>query len=278
MKKTYVSGFTSLLTLLTLVACGNEASVERPYAPGDITLIGQALGGTEVHLSQCGKRCATVEKTCGEGAAADVILDESGAALDVICFKPNLDVQHVGEAPVSRVEVGNNTVLVFDEVSDGFDVEKDVVVKGNNVVVWGKNPDVASIGGTLKIEKNNAVVRGVRIRGDVAITKNNAQLSFCVIEGNLTITGNNTTLAECEVHGNITIAGVNTVLVANRFAQPGPIEGKNLSCNNNYLLGDHDGDASVPADAVTCAESNAHLAPQSDVELGETGDVEEDAG
>lgn len=41
-------------------------------------------------------------------------------------------------------------------------------------------------------------------------------------------------------------------------------------------LGEHDGDASAPADAVTCAESNAHLAPQSDVELGETTDVDVD--
>lgn len=254
--------------VLTL-ACGNEASTRTPYAPGDITIIGQNLGGQELSLAECGTECATLHTECGEDAAADIVVDEQGAVADVICFKPNLDVQELGTEEVPNAAVGNNTVLVFDGLDDGLDVKGDVRVHGNNVVVWGQGPDVSEIGGTLLIEKNNAIVRGVRIHGDVAITKNNAQLSFCVIEGDLTITGNNTTLAECVVYGDVKVAGVNTVLAANHFGSTSLIKGKNLVCNNNFLIGDEDAsaDAGAHGEPVACEESNDDLAPQSDVDL-----------
>lgn len=263
-------------------ACGNDASSARtPYEPGDITIIGQNLGGAEVPLSECEDECATVDDECGEDAAADVVVNEQGAVADVICFKPNLDVQHIGEEEAPSAEAGNNTVLVFDGLDDGLDVEGDVTISGNNSVVWGEGPDVSSIGGTLLIEKNNAIVRGVRIHGDVAITKNNAQLSFCVIEGDLTITGNNTTLAECTVYGEVKVMGVNTVLAANRFGTTSSIEGKNLTCNNNFLLGNSEegaGDAGDLGPEIECIESNDDLAPQSDVDLDEGSASAADAG
>ncbi len=265
-------------------ACGNDGSTARaPYAPGDITIIGQNLGGEEVPLADCGVECATVATECGENAAADIVVDEQGAVADVICFKPNLDVREIGDEEVASAEAANNTVLVLDGLADGLDVSGDVRVHGNNVVVWGHGPDFSEVGGTLLIEKNNAIVRGVRIHGDVAITKNNAQLSFCVIEGDLTITGNNTTVAECVVHGEVKVAGVNTVLAANRFGGTSLIQGKNLTCNNNFSIGDEDAaaDAAALGVPVECEDSNDDLAPQSDVELGDdVGDPapEADAG
>lgn len=239
-----------LVTLLaaTLPACSEAPQETTPYAPGDATVIGVEQGGQAMTLDEaCSEHeCNEEVDACGDRAAADVILDENGEVVDVICYKQDVDVETLPIDEIESATAGNNTVLVLDDVADGADVIGDVTLEGNNVVVWGHGPDVSEIGGTVDIEKNNAVVRGVRIGGDMIISKNNAQLAFCEIEGNLTITGNNTTLAECTVHGSVTIEGVNTVLVQNRFTQA-EIAAKNLICNDNVLL--TDADAGVDADA-----------------------------
>lgn len=236
-----------------LPACSDATSESTPYAPGDATLIGVERGGQAMTLDEaCDQHeCEEQAEACGERAAADVIVDESGEVVDVICYKQGVDVVTLPIDEVESATAGNNTVLVLDDVDDGTDVVGDVTLEGNNAVVWGHGPEVSAIGGTLEIQKNNAVVRGVHIAGDLIISKNNAQLAFCEIEGNLTITGNNTTLAECTVHGSVTIEGLNTVLVQNRFAQP-QIAAKNLICNDNVVLEASDASSSA---AVECVDA-----------------------
>lgn len=273
---------SAFLPLFVTLACSSDPEVATPYQPGDITVLGEALGGRPERIEECGDECSTVDDECGDDAAADVVLDADGEVADVICYGQDVNVETVGIDRVESAEAGNKTVLVLDGIDDGEDVTGNVVVSGNNSTVWGEGPEVSVIGGTLKITKNNAVVRGVRIHGDVAVTKNNAQFSMCVIEGDLTITGNNTTFADCVILGDVKIAGVNTVLAQNRFGKSYEIGGKNLTCNENYTFVDanEDGefDDAETGDAVTCVESKEDLAPQSDVDLDEPDAGASDVG
>lgn len=227
---------------------GNDPGPITPYRPDETHVIGGDQGQAKEFSNpdSCDVAgCATVDEECGEDGAADVIVDAQGNRLDVICYGQGVAVSTVPAGPVGEVDAGNNTVVVIDGAADGVDVTGDVVISGNNAIVYGEGPDVSVIGGTLAIEKNNAKIRGVRILGDVVIDKNNTKMTFCVIEGNLTIHGNNTTIAGCDVYGTVTVTGLNTVLVQNRVAGADGIVGKNLTCHDNVRFDDVDGDGVV---------------------------------
>ncbi|HEX2735034.1 MAG TPA: hypothetical protein VHM70_25690 [Polyangiaceae bacterium] len=240
--------------------CSDTATGEQvatPYKPDDAVVIGgEELGGEQTRLSTACEEhdCGTFEDACGDRAAGDVILDQSGNVVDVICYKQDVNVDDVPVDSVQQSDAKNNTVLVLDGEDDGLDVEKDVTISGNNAVIYGSGPDVSVIGGTVDIQKNNAVVRGVRIKKDVTITKNNSKLAFCVIEGDLTISGNNTTVAECTVLGKVTITGVNTVFVEDRLVQT-TLSGKNLTCNHDTIVElEADGGVAGDGDAGSLGE------------------------
>jgi hypothetical protein len=258
----------SFAAVSLLVACTgeHEARDVAPYRLGQALVIGEHKGGTLTTVEpECeSSACSAVLERCGDEAFADVVLDERGEVLDVVCYGRNVHVVELGADAVANASAGNDTVLVLDDADDGLDVVGDVTLSGNNAVVYGAGADVSLIGGTLAIAKNNAVVRGVRIRGDVTIAKNNAKLLFTTIEGTLTISGNNTTLAESRVLGEVVVLGNNTVLVQNELATPGPIEGKNLRCNGNVRIdaahldesqdaGAASPDAGAPSEPVLCA-------------------------
>jgi hypothetical protein len=232
---------------------GAAASGPSPYPLGQALVIGESPEAQLVSVdAACDtEACSAVRERCGEPAYAEVVVDDAGHVLDVVCFRGNATVQEIGDDAVATASAGNNTVLVFDALDDGADVTGDVVLTGNNAVIYGKGADVSRIAGTVSIEKNNAVVRGVSIGGDVRIEKNNAQLSFVEIFGDLSIEGNNTTLASSIVHGQVTISGVNTVLVQNRFFTARTLAGKNLECNGNTTVSEAEapraGDAGVGA-------------------------------
>ncbi len=270
--------FAALLFASSCGAESGQSAVARPYEAGDATLIGDKQGGEETDLGDCeDAACESVDEQCGDGAAADIILDDQRNVVDVICYERDVSVESVGIDAVKSAEAGNNTVLVLDGEADGLDVEGDVTISGNNALVYGEGPDVSVIGGTLDIEKNNAIVRGVRIMDDVTITKNNTQMAFCVIEGDLTITGNNTTLAECVVLGNVRVLGLNTVFVQNRFATLEQLRAKNLTCNDNFRFFDDDEDGMAAQNElgpeVICIDSDESPMPQSEVDDSRTGDA-----
>jgi hypothetical protein len=248
-----------------IVACSSEEraatdeSSVTPYRVGQALVIGDEGGERLMTVDDdCDTAaCLAVRERCGAEAYADVVMDDDGEVADVVCFERNVNVVELGEDPVASASAGNNTVLVLDGEDDGVDVEGDVSLSGNNAVVYGEGADVSVIGGTLAIEKNNAIVRGVTVKGDVTIDKNNAKLLFTTIEGGLTILGNNTTVAASRVLGEITILGNNTVLVQNELASAGPIPGKNLRCNGNVRIEADVADAGAPlgADAGVSAQA-----------------------
>jgi hypothetical protein len=256
-------------------AASSDVRANMPYQLGQALVIGESDSGELVAVDDdcTSAACQAVRERCGESAYADVVVDAEGEVLDVLCYRGNAQVEEIGSAAVDTASAGNNTVLVLDALDDGPDVTGDVVLTGNNAVIYGRGADVSEIGGDLIIDKNNAVVRSLSVDGDVIIDKNNAQLSFVEIHGDLTIRGNNTTVAKSVVHGAVHIEGVNTVLVQNRLAGERALSGKNLTCNGNVSFeaagpggvdaGADGGDAEGQGDAgvgtgasVTCSRSN----------------------
>jgi hypothetical protein len=232
------------------LACTEEHhDSATPYALGQALRIGPDKGGTPAPLNEVCEAapdqdaCEAEIERCGRDAYADLVLDEDQSALDVICYPGHVSVHEIGAEPVATASAGNHSVLVLDDLDDGADVTGDVTLSGNGSILYGHGAGVSVVGGSVAMEKNNAIVRGVHIAGDVTITKNNAQLAFCEIGGDLTIQGNNATVAECVVHGRARIEGNNAVLVRNELAQNSELSGKNLSCNANVVF---DPDAGAP--------------------------------
>jgi hypothetical protein len=268
-----------LLFCCALSACSDDGT-EYPYAADTSTVIGASIrddddatesrrsglvgvlptvryatpGGDdciELRDRNGEVKCLRPQKNCGDDGTSDVIVDEDGQELAVICY-PNRDyaVQVISDEPARSPVLGNNSVIVLDGDDDGADIEGDLLVEGNNVIVYGEGPESSVIAGDLLIEKNNTIVRGVRVEGDVRITKNNASLVYCAIEGDLTISGNNVNLALCEVWGRITIEGNNAVFVSNLVGGDQTVAGKNLRCNDNQRFSDSNGDGIVDDDDV----------------------------
>jgi hypothetical protein len=248
-------------------ACGDEDKSRFPYTPDETALIGDfdnpdGMAGYRIVSTPDGDACINLDdacvkpqRECGDDGAADVLIDDSGAVVDVICYP-------TGGVAIEAVEgnlddVGNNVVLVLDDEADGVDVAGDVTIDGNNVTLYGHGPDTSVIGGDLNIDKNNALVRGVRVEGDVSIDKNNPSIVDCVIAGDLTIRGNDVSIALCEVWGKLTIEGNNAILVGNHFAKAPEITGNNTVCNGNLGFEDADADGKIDADElgepVACA-------------------------
>ncbi len=201
--------------------------------------------------------CIRPQEVCG-AEAADVIVDERGEVLDVICY-PNEETVTVDEIEAEQGNIAqneNNAVLVLDEVDDGVDLEGNLDVDANNVVIYGGGPDVSVISGDVTVDGNNTLIRGVRIQGDVNVVKNDSVFVYCVIEGNLTISANNTRLLGCDVFGDIRITGNNTELAADRIAGKIENDGKNLSCASNRSFEDRDENMRVSddelGDTITC--------------------------
>lgn len=192
--------------------------------------------------------CLKPQLECGDDGATDMLVDAHGKPLVTLCYPTSgVDVEPIDVAG-DLAHVGNNTVLVLDELDDDADVAGDLTIDGNNVTVYGHGPDVSLIGGDLHVVKNNARIRGVRVLGNVVIDKNNASLVDCVIEGDLTIHGNNAAVALCEVWGEVSVIGNNTWLVEDRFASPPALLGHNTACSGNLSFEDANADGVLTED------------------------------
>lgn len=247
-----------LVAGVMLVACAADGgTASLPYTANLTTIIGDYDDASDEDdrsrtvptpdddacVDEDSASCVKPQDTCGPDGVADVLLDVHGAVRSVICYPTSgVSVQNV-EGDIEHV--GNNVVLVLDDVADDADITGDVTIDGNNVVLFGYGPATSLIDGNLYIDKNNAIVRGIHVAGDVVIDKNNASLIDCVIEGNLTVHGNNTSIGLCDVWGEVTISGNNTVLVADRVASLPAIAGHNTVCNAAVLFTDANGDAVV---------------------------------
>lgn len=200
-----------LSSISGLAACSGDDAGGYPF-PDEIRVIGSDDDPP-----------ASAEKEC-DGDAADVIVGADGKVLKVVCY------------PTEGRKVA--------------DVDGDLLIDGDDVIVYGAGPGASLIGRNLEVIENGAVVRGVRIEGDAILRKRGAALVDCVIEGDLLVVGNENTIASCEIWGDAIIDGSKTVLVANLFAGDQQVRGPDLRCHDNRRFTDIEGDGVVQDDDV----------------------------
>jgi hypothetical protein len=249
----------SLVTLGAVGCSGGARSHEVPWQNDDVTVIdsGRNLNELEpVASDECleldGTDCITREEQCGADVAADVVLDEHGHVVTVVCYPEaeTLTPEEIEAADGNVEQNQNNEVIVLDDADDGVDIEGDLSVDANNVVIYGEGPDVSVVSGDVNVDGNNIIVRGVRIQGNVEVLANNAVFLLCVIEGDVRISGNNAILSSCDVHGSVTVLGNNSQLTGNRVDGAFSDGGKNTICENNHAAHDANGDLSFSDDEL----------------------------
>lgn len=248
------------LTMFSLGCGAEESGTGVPWSPQRTLVLDADRAATNIaaQTDDCleyKSECLNPEDKCGE-LAADVVLDTRGKVLDYLCYpaESTLTVEELSEKQGDIAQNQNNSVLVLDDANDGADVEGDVSVDANNVVIYGSSPATSVIAGSLTLDGNNALVRGVRIQGDVTIVKNDAVLALSVIEGNLVIEGNNVLLLATDVLGSVTVRGNNAKLYGARIA--GTLSaGTKSECKDNVSFVDADGDHSVDATELGAALS-----------------------
>jgi len=261
------SKVTTLWVICALGGLGCDSGAERsgvPWDEGKVQVVGADGEVTTVAIprgDEClvvkpgeefaeADNCVKPQEQC-EGDAADVLIDAQGKVIETLCYPGGATVsvtelaENGGELPQNQ----NGAVIVLDS-EPGVDFEGDILLDGNNVILYGDDPDNAVVEGSLVVEGNNTVVRGVRITGAVDVRKNNAVFFHCVIEGDLTIQANNTVLAGCDIFGRITVTGNNTKLVGNRFLQAPEITAQNTYCEANVQAVDANGNRVVESDEL----------------------------
>jgi hypothetical protein len=242
------------LSLLGVAACAESHDARVPW-DGRTQVV--APGATTSWADQaCGLETGVCEQARAEcKAGVDIVVDRDGKLLDSLCY-PDAQTWSVEDLAAHQGNIEqreNNTVLVLDQLDDGADITGDVSIDANNVVLYGESAEHAVLDGSLTLDGNNALVRGVHITGDVTVLKNNITLAFCVIEGDLNVSGNNVRLLGCDVLGSVNIDGNNARLYGNGVA--GALSGgKNAACVDNHRLVDADADG-----VITTAERGAAL-------------------
>jgi hypothetical protein len=272
---------------LAATACGSSSTVpvveEGTLGPGgpaddvgyrpntDVVVVGGmgyvVTNGVGEECVQIGDQCMSLgqikQEHCGDAdAQADIVMAE-GKVIDVICYPPQdsgVSIHEAGKTTEGTVEVpqnANNTVITFDETTNGVAVQGNVDLKSENIALIGNGVDKTIIDGNLHLDSNNAHVRGLTVNGNVTFDKNSngATLAFCKIKGNLEIKANNMSVIACQVFGNVKVEGNSTVLVEVGVGGEWSVTSA-LVCEGNYAFADGDGNFDVvPAELgadLTC--------------------------
>lgn len=236
--------------LLAFAACSSSHSEPvLPYPVGQAMVFGAPQGGvmTTLDASCDDEVCVAARERCGADAYAEVIVTTPGNVLDVMCYPGNLSVREIEPDPFDSIGEESDTVFVFDAENDGADMLGEVVVSGDDDVLFGAGAEVSVLGDGLRIDGERVVVRGLTIRGDVTIDKNDAKLSLVQINGDLTINGNGATLSESIVYGELHLVGRGTVLSRNLLQGATRLSATNLACHLNQRFDDVDGDRFIDA-------------------------------
>ncbi len=226
--------------------------------------------GEDGECAQIGDNCVDIADAEGqycdqEGAQSDIILDENGEVVEVICYPPaddgtpiqELEPDEDGNLELEQSE--NGAVLVFPEDTNGEVLEGDLQLTAERTTLYGNGVENTVLGGNLRIESNNSRVRGVTIQGNVELSTNSngSKLTFCKIQGNLTVESNNFSVASCQVFGNVEVDGNGATLV-NVGVQGTWDVNSNATCQGCYSFSDEDGDFVVAdseiGDALECGE------------------------
>lgn len=273
----------SLLALSAAASCSNDSGTAKGWTveegPGDETVYGDdsdviiapgdgddqtsiisgdGEGCVELSSGDCVDPDEVKQEYCGDEAAqADIIVDDDGEVVKVICYPPSDDGTPIEE--VERNEDGtaevpqtdNGSVIIFSEDTNGEPIEGDVTLTAENVSLFGNGVDQTIIDGNLNISSNGSQARGLTVTGDVTIDliSNSASLAFCKIHGNLTVEANEVTVANCQVFGDVTVTGRNATLV-NVGVQGAWEIAPSAYCDGCYSFSDDDDDLIVSQDEV----------------------------
>ncbi len=192
-----------------------------------------------------------------EGAQADVILNEEGDVIEVICYPPADDGTPVEELEVGddgKIELPQNesgSVIIFPEDTDGTVLEGDLTLEAERTTLFGNGVEETIIGGDLVVESNNSRVRGLTVEGKVRFpsNSNNSALILCKIHGNLEVESNGFSAANCEVYGDVKVSGNGATLV-NIGVGGGWMVSDNAVCEGCYSFADENEDFELADEEV----------------------------
>lgn len=265
---------TALLIVCSSAACGPDETASGysvTEGAGDDTNYGDNTdvvitpGGTQddqfIVSGEPDGNCVQIEDACVEideakgrycdqdGAQADIILDENGEVLEVVCYPPPESGAPLEEVSVSEdgtVNVPQNasgSVIVFDETTNGEPLEGDITLDAERVSFFGNGVDETIIDGNLSFASNNARARGLTVTGDLSVAKNsnNNAITFCKVHGSVDVQGNGMRLVNCQVFGDVSVAGNGATLV-NIGVQGEWDVNSGASCHGCYSFEDEDED------------------------------------
>ena len=239
-----------------------------PGGPGDDQFIVSGTSNGEDDCVTVEDACVSIDEAKGrycdeDGAQADIILDEDGEVIEVICYPPpesGAPLEEVAVGEDGTTQVPQNTsgaVIVFDEETDGEPIEGDIALDAERVSFFGNGVDKTIIDGNLAIASNNARARGLTVTGDLSVAKNsnNNAITFCKILGSATVEGNSMSLVNCQVFGDVNVNGNDATLV-NVGVQGEWNVNAGSNCQGCYSFADEDDDGLVAegelGDPLTC--------------------------
>lgn len=285
MRSDVMKRYAPLGLALMLAACGPDEPAssgwtiseapgdETDYGEGDVVVLPGATGeenGSYVITGDGEDACVQIDdQTCvalddakdqycdDEDAQADIILDEAGEVVEVVCYPPESSGVPVEEVAVNEdgvVQVpqdANGAVITFAEATDGEPIEGDVRLDAERTTIFGNGVEETIIDGDLTLASNNSRVRGVAITGDVMVAgnSNNAAITFCKISGSLEVTSNGFSLVNTIVFGDVTVSG-NEARLVNVGVQGEWDVNPRSHCEGCYSFSDEDEDGTLADEEV----------------------------
>lgn len=263
----------SVITLLIL-SCGPKKLparlVDQPYQTyggAEVVAIGTTASGGSVSTSDFNGTCvdvadnsciaATRTGTYCDGVTsgpADVIV-VNGKAVQTVCYpSPANSTKPVVVSDPTQVttvlKTANGTAITFDPSTDGKEIQGPLTIDANDVSIYGNGPDKTIINGDVILAKNNARLRGVRIKGNLIITFNDTSVVLCEIDGNVQSEKNNLLFASNTVFGNVQLSGNGDQLYYNKVQGDFTAKG---TCDLNQSFADANHDFVVQAAEIGAA-------------------------
>ncbi len=229
-----------LLSLgVVISACGEE---EKLFSPEDTLLIkpeqvDRQKTPTGSDCLNVGDQCLKPQELCGQQVPVDILVDEQGQVVEVVCYKDNYQEQTLTDQEGTSNLSGNHILVTPGSQT----IKTSPHFMGNKAVLYGKGPQESIIEGDLTVSGNNAKIRGVTIKGNVSFMGNESQLMHCIIEGDVSFRGNGNLLSHCVVFGKVSFLGNENRVHNNYLAGALSYEGDNWkSCAENRTFVDGD--------------------------------------
>lgn len=257
----------SLMVVLCAAACGGDERSAVATNQGDTTTLEQdrdvvVVAGRrgDTVIEGRGEGCVEIDDLCveaseieerycdGEDAHADIVVDEDGEVLSAVCYPSVEEAQEAEDVLVDSEGVAtlpqnsNGTIAVFPESTDNKPVEGDITLSGERAILVGRGMSKTIIDGSVKIDSNNARLRGMTINQDLKIDSNNVGVSFVRVMGKLDVNKNGFVGMNIEVFGDVNIGGSSAVL--HNIGVQGEWKGE-TTCVGCYSFADDNADGLI---------------------------------